>query len=494
MSNNPFVNAYKGRIDADMLQQLPFDSIKDPVVREWIAGFNESWKVRNGIGGNGEKQFLTRFDVQGESLNAIARVFGASGFDGINGTEVPTAEQIEGTISNLQDAIRKSLIFQYLENAIGDIDLGAINATLSSSFNDAYAAIGEERTVRTNKDNALAGAINQVWAQIGGSTAVIQDGQLASVTPSGASATKWTQVVASVTDPNTGLVNSTSIKQDLNVYANSANNTFNAIYSVRAQISTGGQTIVGGFGLSATSGAGSAGGPTIDFGVRADKFFIAATSATPDGTTQENQGNSIPFMVLTSNQFVNGVFYGAGVYIKQATIGTATIGTAKIADAAITNAKIGGDIASTNFVSGVSGWYLSRGGYFEANNIYARGNIRATEVSANTITADQVISGSLNQFFTTTGGVVNFNVPLGAQAVRCQAYPSGTTENNGKDGTGTTPVTEVQFYLDGVIRTTIRSDTPTYMLNIPPGSHILTAQTNPFIFYTGRIFVEVIIR
>lgn len=489
-----FSTTPSGAINPNLVQQLPFDNVQDPIVRSWLSSFTSSWNERSGLAGDGNSQWLTRLDAQSVALNSIARVFGSNGFDGIPNTPNPTAQQIEDTISNLQDEIRKSLIYQYLETAIGDLDLNAINATISSSFGDAYAAIGLEQEVRTNKDNALASAINQIWSQIGGSTAVINDGQLASVTPSGASATKWTQVVASVTDPNTGQVNATSIKQDLNVYANSANSTFNAIYSVRAQIAVGGQTIVGGFGLSATAGAGSAQGPTIDFGVRADKFFIAATSATPDGTTQENQGNSIPFMVLTSNQFVNGVFYSAGVYIKQATIGTATIGTAKIADAAITNAKIGGDIASTNFSSGSAGWYLSRGGYFEANNIYARGNIRATEVAANIITADQIISGSLNQFFTTTSGAINFTVPLGAQCIRITAYPEGEATYNGKDGSPIISVPVINFYLDGVQKISTQSNSGLFILGCGPGSHSLWALVSPTVFYTGRWFAEIIVR
>ena len=486
-------------IQPDLVQMPSVHLMKDPAVREWALAFMGSWNQRNGLGDD-ENKFLTRRDVQVESLLAISQVFTA-GVDGLGDSAVvvPTVAQVQQTISNLQDEIRKSLIYQYLENAIGDIDLKAVNASISSSFDDASAQIGVEQDVRSNKDNALASAINQIWAQIGGSTAVIQDGALAAVTPSGASATKWTQVVSAVTDPNTGLVNSTSIKQDLNTYANSANNTFNAIYSVRAQVSVGGQTVVGGFGLSATSGAGSAVGATIDFGVRADKFFIAATSATPDGTTQENAGNSIPFMVLTSTQFVNGVLYSPGVFIKQATIGTATIGTAKIADAAITNAKIGGDIASTNFVNGVSGWYLSRGGYFECNNIYARGNILATSLTANTVTADQVVSDSLNQFYTTTSGaIVTSNANL-AKAIKITSWPGYThSGGNDKDSVGATGTRVVQVFFNGAdTGARIYGSGTTIFYNVGGGTHtwfFRVADSSGTSTYTGRVDLDMVIR
>lgn len=256
--------------------------------------------------------------------------------------------------------------------------LNAVTATLGTT----QANVANEINVRASQDMVLASAINTLWSSIGGSTAVIQDGSLASATPSSSVATRWNQVVASVTDPNTGNVNSTSIKEDLNSYASNADGKFNSIYSVRAQVAVGGQTVVGGFGLAATAGAASGGGPTIDFGVRADKFLIAATSETPNAAAQIAQGSAIPFMVLTTSQVVNGAIYGPGVYIKKAVIGDATIGTAQIAnaaittakigDASITNAKIGNEISSSNYYPGSSGWRITKSGFAEFNDVVIR--------------------------------------------------------------------------------------------------------------------------
>ena len=456
-------------------------------VDQFITAFKSAWAERSGETGDGSNRWLTRSDVENQIVGSLNRVFGNGASLGMGEEAGQEAAAIKRSIDQLGDEIRKSLIYQMLEQAIPLIDMDGVTVEIEDALGNAYAAIGKEQEVRASKDDALASAINQIWASVGGSSAVIQDGQLAAVTPSGATATKWNQVVAAVTDPNTGNVNSASIKQELNAYANSANATFNSIYTLRAQIDVNGRTVIGGFGLAATTGAGSFGGPTIDAGFRVDRFFVAATASTPDGTTQENQGSSIPFMVLTYAQYVNGYYYAPGVYMKRATIGDATIGTAKIADAAITNAKIGGDIASTNFASGSAGWYLSRGGYFECNNIYARGNILATAVSANTITADQVISGSLNQFFTTTGTSQVFSSSWNIQALRITAYPGFTTHP--KSG-GSTPNT-ISFSLNGSNIGTVSGSGTVMVYNVAAGLYVVnSASTLPGV----RWDLEVILR
>lgn len=215
-----------------------------------------------------------------------------------------------------------------------------VNLSISQMEQNTQSALQTEAETRTLKDRALARAINTLWSTVGGNQAVIEDGALSQAGQNTAEATKWNQVVAAVTDPNTGKVSSTSIRQELNSYADRANSTLNSIYSLRAEVTTAGETVVGGFALAATNGAGSAQGATIDFGVRADKFFIAATSATPNAASQIAMGSAMPFMVLTKTETVYGKQYPPGVYLKRAVIGEATIDSALIADAAITEAKI----------------------------------------------------------------------------------------------------------------------------------------------------------
>lgn len=87
---------------------------------------------------------------------------------------------------------------------------------------------------------------------------------------------------------------------------------------------------VGGIGLAAE--VPEPGVSTIDFAVRADRFWIAAPSGTDLGV--------IPFTVLTSPTVISGDTIPAGTYINDAFIRNAAITEAKIKDAAITNAKI----------------------------------------------------------------------------------------------------------------------------------------------------------
>jgi hypothetical protein len=121
---------------------------------------------------------------------------------------------------------------------------------------------------------------------------------------------------------------------------------------------------VSGYGLASTANDAT---PTSEFGVRADKFWIAGaatesatapstglfkgrvwrdTSLTPavtkywTGSAWSASPQVLPFVVLTTAGTINGVSVPAGVYIDTAFIADATISRAKIADLAVDNAKI----------------------------------------------------------------------------------------------------------------------------------------------------------
>jgi hypothetical protein len=79
-----------------------------------------------------------------------------------------------------------------------------------------------------------------------------------------------------------------------------------------------------------------------------------------------------------------GDYNGVGKNIS----GTITPGNVStyIANAAIGNAQIGGNLWSTNWnYAGGTGWLLDRSGNFYGNNIYARGDIEASSLKANTL-------------------------------------------------------------------------------------------------------------
>jgi len=157
-----------------------------------------------------------------------------------------------------------------------------------SRIGGSLSRVVTEETTRNTETTALAQAINTIWASVGNGQALIQNGNLASVSPAAVQASNWNQVQAAVTDPNTGRVSSTSIKQDLNSYASKVDGTLSSTWSVRAQVTSNGQTVVGGFGLSATNGAGSDAGPRFDFAVSADTFSIINPNGNKATTVMTN--------------------------------------------------------------------------------------------------------------------------------------------------------------------------------------------------------------
>lgn len=327
-------------MSTEPLGMLPTHKILDPQVRNWIDRFMVAWGELT----QGEDSVVTRGQLTKLTAQAVADLFSG----GAGGAPTPGGPSaVTSALDAVTESIRRTVLTSLLEQGVSQAQLDAVRTRIGEAMAQATAEIEEERTTRTSKDDALASAINRVWAAIGGSTAVIADGQLASVTPSAAVAERWSQVIAAITDPNTGNVSSASILQETRAYASNNDSKLNAAYTVRAQVNSAGQTLVGGFGLLATSGAGSVEGPSIDFGVAANKFFIGSPAGTYDPAADYSANPQFPFIVLTTPTTINGVSYPAGTYLKRAVIGEAAIQTANIQDAAIVTAKIN-DAAITN--------------------------------------------------------------------------------------------------------------------------------------------------
>ena len=188
------------------------------------------------------------------------------------------------------------------------------------------------------------------------------------------------QAQAILTDPVTGLVQKYAAVKVL------ADATANSLGQVQAKYSV--QVDADGVagGLQLISGGGR-----VDFGVRASTFFIAA----PTGS---GIASAVPFIVRTTETVIGGVTIPIGMYVADAFI----------QNASITNAKIGGDIWSSNFMAGQSGWRLYRSGDMEINNLRARGAIAG---------------GAFVDGYWPPGGEGGFY--LGAEALRLGNYLSG---------------------------------------------------------------------
>jgi hypothetical protein len=401
--------------------------IDDPQIRNWLDRLTQVWQAREA----GDDRYITASEFSGLAGDAVAQAFSEGVVGGGSGTSKAT---VTAAINVLSDSIRKSVLYRVLEQQINPDEYLAFRKRLDAALISAGKAIStvgaglaSEVVTRTSKDMALASAINRVWAYVGGATAVIEDGALAAATPSSAVATKWNAVVAAVTDPNTGEVNAASIVQELDTYASSADDTFNAIYSVRAQIDYNGATVVGGFGLAATAGAGSPDGPNIDFGVLANKFFIGAPASGYVPATEYGTNLQFPFIVVTTPTTINGVTYAPGVYIKSANIGEASIDTAKISQH-INSTNFNGSFDGSGNISGYgsAGWAIDKSGLAVFNNVKVRGDIEANSITANTVTAGNLQSGAVATGYIaeTASGTscsVSVTIPTGAYAIYIHA-------------------------------------------------------------------------
>lgn len=212
------------------------------------------------------------------------------------------------------------------------------HAAIPGPYNNSTGTVGASAAEVEHLLQVLTGEIrrSQLFADLAEEIDLI--GEIAS---------KTEQVESAIFDPVTGLVDRyAAIKIEAETIADDVDNV-SAKYSVRMDV----DGVVGGLELLG-------GGGSIDFGVRASSFFIAgpAGSAVPA---------AVPFIVRTTEIVVDGVTIPIGVYIADAFI----------QNASITNAKIGGDIWSSNWVAGTSGWYLQRSGDFYANSVRLRGNI-----------------------------------------------------------------------------------------------------------------------
>lgn len=175
--------------------------------------------------------------------------------------------------------------------------------------------------------------------------------------------------------------------------------------------------------------------PYAKYAVRADFFYVAPKldfnqEATPvassvgnlwyqpssdrtrtwTGTTWGPFSQTLPFVINTVPQTINGVDVPAGVYMDAAFIKDGTITNAKIGNAVIDDAKIvslsaakltagsvsvGEYIQSSDYVIGTQGWKIHGNGTAEFQTVIVRGTVYATSgtIGGITIASNAVRSG-----------------------------------------------------------------------------------------------------
>jgi hypothetical protein len=168
-------------------------------------------------------------------------------------------------------------------------------------------------------------------------------------------------------------------------------------YGMRVQVAADGRRLIGGYGLMGANSAER--GPSIDFGVLANRFYVGAPST--DGAISSTR----PFIVQTTPTTINGVYVPAGVYIEDGFIKNGTITNAKIANAAIDDAKIkdlsadkikAGSIAVGQYIqsstynpTNAKGWRITGDGLADFREVVVRGGVFANYGAISGIAIDQ---------------------------------------------------------------------------------------------------------
>lgn len=331
-----------------------------------------AWQVRNGDVGKGGDRFVTYGDLEQQFVGLLGGVFGTTpglatqpGSPGTGGGGIPNPFGVDPSrnsevIRSLQESIFKSELFRRLGEQIARVEVpraavkfvqDAVRAT-SSQVESIGARVGQnesailaERVTRSDQSIALASAVNTMWAIMSGGAynsevgSIIQDGSLAAVSPIAATAQRFNTLQSYVIGPNNeNLV--ASVTQNFNTYVNSTNGRLEAAYTLRVDLDNNGNRVIGGFGILGTVDDPVA-RPRLDFGVRADRFFIA--SPNPSNPALFTQ--TAPFIVLTTTDALGNP---PGVYIDNAMIKFASITTARIANAAIDTLRLAGSAVTVS--------------------------------------------------------------------------------------------------------------------------------------------------
>lgn len=247
------------------------------------------------------------------------------------------------------------------------------------------AQIQQESQARADADAAEALQRQQLAARLDQEDdallALVEQEEQARVSGDQAEAAARQTLAATVSSNHSAAL--AAIQTEQSVRANETGH-LGAQYTVRMQLGQGGKQVVGGFALSGTS-SGTA-GETIDFGVLANKFFVAA----PEGS---GIVSNFQLTIQTTPTTANGVTIPAGLYVDSAfitnvsalwgrfgTLVADSIQATAISASQLTagNGVIGGSLKSSNYVAGSSGWQLRPDGVAEFSGVIVRGTVYAT--------------------------------------------------------------------------------------------------------------------
>lgn len=241
---------------------------------------------------------------------------------------------------------------------------------LSIATPEAIAQVTEQVELLAIDQEATILALNQYITQTDGAITLIQEEVEVHSGVLSSHASQLLTLSSAVGDQQADITELYELVNDAGTGLIEAN------YQLKAQVTDGDRVVLTGMSLGAAIGENG------DY--RSEIIFMADTIAflTANGGTLHQ-----PFIfdVVNDTAFLNSVF-----------IKDATITEAKIVDLAVTNTKIGEFISSDDFngdpdinAPGTLGWFLGRSGANSGklylNDVYARGDIRASSLKADAV-------------------------------------------------------------------------------------------------------------
>lgn len=235
-----------------------------------------------------------------------------------------------------------------------DSALAAQTTTLAAAFGENAAGLRTEQQARADADQAVASRADTLAAAAGQTSAALQTVSTTQASADSALASQVTTLQSTVGG------NTVAIETEALTRA-SETGGLSAKYSIK--IDNAGH--ISGYGLASTANDAT---PTSEFGVRADKFWIAGASTASNtapstglfkgrvwldtgvnpavtkywtGSDWSTSPQTLPFSVLAAPGTINGVSVPAGVYIDTAFIGNATIKSAQIGSVAADTIQAG---------------------------------------------------------------------------------------------------------------------------------------------------------
>lgn len=320
-------------------------------------------------------------------------------------------------------------LFTEIQNRIAADDL--MGATVQQAQDDVNAAltyINTEITQRIAADNAFVQQLNVMAASVNDNTAAILNEQTLRVSAD-------STLAAQITTVQSGFESDlASVQTTLQTNIDTVNDevtSIGALYTAKVTVNG----LVGGFGVYND-------GTEVEAGFDVDTFWIGRTAAN----------KRKPFIVQNDEVFIDQAVINQLTFSKlRAADGSLIVADGKIQAAylaaevlEVTNAQINGDIWSTDYVAGTSGWLIDRDGSAEFRNVLARGDIEASTLKANTamVQTAHLVNASVDTLAIAGNAVT---VPVHAYTAGSVAIAGFNTIQSAYIATGGQPITILFF-------------------------------------------------